>query len=130
MSGESNLDRLLENMSPQLRDGSFVFITSPEGFPQEVMREAVMVFKEIEGLTVIVRDEIAGTLATNAPRWAMITLNVHSDLNAVGFLAAITKKLAEAGISVNAVSAFYHDHLFIPWDKKDETMKILKSFSN
>ena len=125
MSGESNLDRLLEKISPQLHDGSFVFLTSSEIFPPDVLREAVMIFKEIEGLTVIARDEIVGTLGSGAPRWAMITLNVHSDLNAVGFLAVITKRLAEAGISVNAVSAYYHDHLFIPWDRKDEAMKIL-----
>ena len=40
----------------------------------------------------------------------LITLTVRSSLEAVGLLAAITARLADAGISVNAVSAFHHDH--------------------
>ena len=62
--------------------------------------------------------------------WALITLTIHSDLNAVGFLAAITKKLAESNISVNAVSAYYHDHLFVPFEKSKQTMKLLQKISD
>jgi hypothetical protein len=47
----------------------------------------------------------------------------------VGFLAAITARLAEAGISVNAVSAFHHDHLFVPADRGDEAMAALRDMS-
>jgi uncharacterized protein len=53
-------------------------------------------------------------------------LTVHSSLEAVGFLAAITARLAETGISVNAVSAFYHDHLFVPHDRADEALARLQ----
>jgi hypothetical protein len=43
-----------------------------------------------------------------------------------GFLAAITARLAETGISVNVVSAFYHDHLFVPHDRADEALARLQ----
>jgi hypothetical protein len=80
-------------------------------------------------MTAIAKDEVACVLdGGEQPRWAMITLTVHSDLAAIGFLAAITRKLADGGISVNPVSAFYHDHLFVPWEKRDATMAILESF--
>jgi uncharacterized protein len=59
----------------------------------------------------------------------LITLTVHSSLDAVGFLAAITVRLAEAGISVNAVSAFYHDHLFVPDHRADQALSILRDMS-
>ena len=57
----------------------------------------------------------------------MITLDVHSALDAIGFLAAVATLLAKAGISVNAVSAYYHDHLFVPREKADEAMRLLAS---
>jgi hypothetical protein len=59
----------------------------------------------------------------------MITLNVHSSLDAVGFLAAITTRLAAAGMGVNPISAFFHDHLFVPAERADEAMAILKTLA-
>jgi uncharacterized protein len=32
---------------------------------------------------------------------------------------------SEAGISVNTVSAFFHDHLFVPAGQAEETVEIL-----
>jgi hypothetical protein len=59
----------------------------------------------------------------------MITLEIHSSLEAVGFLAAITRRLAEAGMGVNPVSAFFHDHLFVPADRAREAVTILKQLA-
>ena len=55
----------------------------------------------------------------------MITLSAYSGLHAVGLLAAIAGKLASAGISLNVVSAFHHDHLFVPTDRAGEAMALL-----
>jgi hypothetical protein len=57
----------------------------------------------------------------------MITLEIHSSLEAVGFLAAITARLAEAGMGVNPVSAFHHDHLFVPAERAAEALRILEA---
>jgi ribonuclease HI len=61
--------------------------------------------------------------------YRQITLSVHSSLAAVGFLAVISEKLAEAAISVNVISGYYHDHLFIPRDRVTEAMAILEEIS-
>jgi len=59
----------------------------------------------------------------------MITLNVHSSLEAVGFLAAITRALARLQIGVNPVSGFFHDHLFVPVGREAEVMRALEAMT-
>jgi hypothetical protein len=122
-----DLKTLLESMSPELIEGKYVFCTLSEEDFNALSIESVMVFKEKEGITLVLEKHVAdeNKLKYDAV-WALITLTVHSDLEAVGFLAALTNKLAEEGISVNAVSAFYHDHLFIPFDKANKALEALK----
>ena len=42
-----------------------------------------------------------------------ISLKIHSSLEAVGFLARITEVVAAQGYSVNVISAYFHDYLYI-----------------
>ncbi|MEO1293617.1 MAG: ACT domain-containing protein [Pseudomonadota bacterium] len=125
--GESDLDTLLHDMSPALCPGSYRFCTAADGaIPPGVV--PVMTFREAEGLSLIVEAGGGGGLEEHFP-CAWITLSVHSALEAVGFLAAVTRHLAAAGISTNTVSAFHHDHLFVPEDKADEAMALLRSLA-
>ena len=130
MPGERNLETLLQNMTPDMHDGVFVFCTIPEGEEIPAAIRPVHIFREREGTAFVVRREEAervGMPYQFASR--LITLNVHSSLEAVGFLAAITARLAKAGISVNAVSAFYHDHLFVPDHRAVEALHHLQTMS-
>jgi uncharacterized protein len=130
MPGEHNLKTLLQNMMPEMHEGVFVFCSVPEGQEIPATLRPVHIFREREGTAFIIRREeaeSAGLPYQFASR--LITLTAHSSLEAVGFLAAITGRLAEAGISVNAVSAFYHDHLFVPEHKADEALHHLQNMS-
>jgi hypothetical protein len=130
MPGEGNLETLLKNMKPEMQEGIFVFCSIPEGKEIPAALRPVHIFREREGTALIVRREQAES-AELPHQFAsrMITLTVHSSLEAVGFLAAITGRLAEAGISVNAVSAFYHDHLFVPEHRAEEALHHLQKVS-
>ena len=55
----------------------------------------------------------------------MITCDVHSSLEAVGFMAAIAAKLTELKIGANPVSGYFHDHLFVPDGSEREAMAAL-----
>ncbi|MDG4890489.1 ACT domain-containing protein [Mesorhizobium sp. WSM4887] len=130
MTGETNLQRLLASMTPKLLPDVHVFATLAPGVAVPHGLDPVMQFREREGLTLIVSEDqakVAGLAGTF--RCRMITLDIHSSLDAVGFLAAITTRLAAAGMGVNPVSAFYHDHLFVPAERADEALGLLRQLA-
>ena len=130
MSGETDLRKLLASMTPQLLTGTYVFAMLKPGASLPDGLEPVMQFREREGLTLIVaEDEAQAAGLAGTFRCRMITLDIHSSLEAVGFLAAITTRLAAAGMGVNPVSAFYHDHLFVPAERAEEALAILRELA-
>ncbi len=60
---------------------------------------------------------------------AMITLRVHSSLDAVGLTAAVAEQLATGGISCNVVAGYFHDHLFMPIHKADQAVDLLRDLA-
>ncbi|MER9658053.1 ACT domain-containing protein [Mesorhizobium sp. M0152] len=130
MTGETDLKTLLASMTPELLAGTYVFAALAPGIAQPAGLDPVMIFREREGVTLIVAEEAAKTAGLTASfRCRMITLNIHSSLEAVGFLAAITTRMAAAGMGVNPVSAFYHDHLFVPAERAEEAMEALRKLA-
>lgn len=131
MTGETDLTTLLKSMRPVLRPGTFVFVTLPlaEELPAGV--EPLMMFREDEGWTCILAEGAAQDAGlAGIFRCRMITLSIHSSLEAVGFLAAILPRLAAAGMGVNPVSAFHHDHLLVPAEHAEQAMRILEELAS
>ena len=130
MPGERDLAMLLQNMKPEMHDDVFVFCSIPADKEIPAAFRPVYLFREREGTTLVMRREEAESAGLPYQFVSrLITLTVHSSLEAVGFLAAITGRLAQAGISVNAVSAYYHDHLFVPEHRADEALRVLQDMS-
>ncbi|GAA5506062.1 ACT domain-containing protein [Novipirellula caenicola] len=126
MNGETHLQTLLKKMKPELQTGEFVFCSMPSEAASKLRLSAIGQFLEPEGLTLILAKDEAETKGLDfAFPCRMITLKVHSSLEAVGFLAVVTDKLAQRGISVNAISAYFHDHLFVPSERAAEAMNVL-----
>ena len=125
MSGETDLGALLASLTVTCDDEIYVFVTLPQG--QTYEKGAVkMQFEEAEGTTLIMTCDAAEAsgLAYTFPSYCL-TLAVHSSLEAIGFLAVITRELAAAQISVNPVAGYYHDHLFVPVAKRDAAEEVL-----
>lgn len=127
---ETNLEILLASINPQLSDRDFVFCTVSEEVLVALALKPICVFREEGGVTLILEQQHAESAQLEySGKWSLITCKVNSSLAAVGFLAAMSKVLAEDGIPCNAVSAYYHDHLFVPADRAQDAMGILTQLS-
>ena len=127
INGTTSLDELIRAMRPVLNPGAYVFCLAPEsGLPVGI--EPIGWFREAEGVTVILPQaatDAAGLAYTLVCAW--ITLQVHSDLAAVGLTAAVSAALAKAGISCNVVAGLYHDHLFVPLSEGERAVGVLEA---
>ena len=129
MEGERDLERLLAVLEPVQRAGTFVVaLVEDEALLAAVAPEATV--REDEGLTVVLRREQADRLGIPYDYVAVwITLGVHSALDAVGLTAAISRALADAGLSCNVIAGYHHDHLLVPADRASEALAVLSELS-
>lgn len=124
-----NLDELLRKMEPVLSPNTY-YICTVDKVDQSLLKKSLLYFVEKEGATVVVDEKYVDQVkGKKSDPHALITLNVYSDLEAVGFLAALLPPLAKEGISVNVISAYYHDHLFVPKEKAKKAVEILQNIS-
>ncbi len=119
-----DLKALLMGMDPVLSERKWCFHgISDVTFTPDT---AFAVIREAEGVSCIIPAQAA---PENSSQFAQITLMVHSDLEAVGLTAAVAGSLATSGIACNVVAGLHHDHLFVPWDRRDEALALLKRLS-
>jgi hypothetical protein len=122
--GLTDLRALLAALDPELDPVPKRFLHASHEKARERMADALMMFREAEGTTLIV-DVDDDNLGNERMLWARITLRVQSSLTAVGMMAAVSAALARRGIPCNPVSAFLHDHLFVPWERRDDALDAL-----
>ncbi|MGC0334419.1 hypothetical protein RKD23_007409 [Streptomyces sp. SAI-170] len=129
MAGESDLQKLLSGMRPELKPGRYVFTTVEGGVPSGVT--PLVTVAEDEGLTLVVpleEADAAGLAYDYVAGW--ITLRVHSALDAVGLTAAVSRELADVGLSCNVVAGFHHDHLFVPYEHAERAVAVLDGLAH
>ncbi|WP_306851995.1 ACT domain-containing protein [Luteibacter jiangsuensis] len=120
----TDLRALLAALDPEIDPIPKRFLHVSHEKARTRLADALMMFREAEGSTLIVDvdgDDVQGDRLL----WARITLRVQSSLTAVGMMAAVSAALAKRGIPCNPVSAFLHDHIFVPWDRRDDALDAL-----
>lgn len=117
---------MIAGMTPELKSGAYVFCAA--GDRDWAALEPLAMFREAEGVSLILERDAARAagFAVEAPM-ALITLNVYSALDGVGLTAAVASALAEAGIACNMVAALNHDHVFVPADRAEVALGVLKA---
>jgi uncharacterized protein len=125
--GERDLEVLLATMEPEVVPGEWVYTTT-DAVPAGV--DPVVTVREREGLTVVLARADADRLGLAYDYVAaMVSLRVHSALEAVGLTAAVATNLAAAGMSCNVVAGFHHDHLFVPYERGAECVQLLRDLA-
>ena len=124
---ERDLGRLLATLRPVLYDAELVFTTARE---QPAGTSPVVVVHEPEGVTLVLQRAEADRLGLRYDYVAaMVTLQVHSALEAVGLTAAVAQALTERAISCNVVAGYFHDHLFVPHERGPEVVGLLTALA-
>lgn len=128
MVAVSDLQAMLRGMEPILAPAPFGIVCQPS-LPAGLTPFATVA--EVEGLTVVAKkDELAAFGLAGDQDWALISLTLHSDLAAVGLTAALSRSLADEGISANVIAGFYHDHILVPWARRDDALAALKRLAH
>jgi hypothetical protein len=104
-------------------------LESPELSPRA---SAPFMFLKDEHEVTLLLDEVDWRTMRHAVRDAriesdfrLLTFDIELDWKTVGFLARVTQILAEAGISVGALSAFSRDHLLIKQNDLATALRVL-----
>lgn len=124
MSGERDLDVILEELEVDRRPGAFAYILAITGGapPPELF---AMIDEGATTAYVVDADSPLGREASFRAAW--LTLTVHSALEAVGLTAAVSTALAAADIPANMLAGFYHDHILVPEERADEAIAVVRS---
>jgi uncharacterized protein len=130
MTGEMDLALLLLRMEPILDAEPYGYGLLPVGAAVPGGVDPFAVIVEAEGLTVVALvSAMTRAGIAHHGQWARISLSVHSDLAAVGLTAAIAAALTRHGISANVVAGYFHDHVFVQWERRVEAMEALRALT-
>ncbi|MCU1675418.1 MAG: acetyltransferase [Frankiales bacterium] len=114
---------LLASMDAVCDDVEWVFCTVA-ALPAAA--SPIVTVVEDEGLTIVVRRDEADELELAYTFVAAhLTLRVVSALDAIGLTAAVSRALADREISANVVAGFFHDHVFVPFDRRADALAAL-----
>ena len=131
MPGETDLGKLLTGLDPVIDPREFGYAVLAHGTVLPAGLEPLGLFRENEGLTVIApAADLKASGIEALTGLARLTMMVHSSLEAVGMTAAMATALTRVGISANIVAAYHHDHIFVPWERRDEAAAVLRALAD
>lgn len=130
MSGERDLATLIAAMDPVARPEPYVVVMAGDATALGSTVPAATIAED-EGLTVVLPQsdaDLRGLPYDFVAAW--ITLRVHSALEAVGLTAAFSTALADAGLSCNVLAGFHHDHLLVPYERREDALAVLRALAH
>jgi len=95
---------------------------------QRALVNALAVIKDDRETTCIIDESKLGAqkFLGFEGDWRMITFDMVLPLSLVGFFAAVSGALAEAGVNLFTISAYTTDHVFVKDQKLETAIKALE----
>lgn len=126
-----DLRAILATLQPELHAGVYAYVMLPADTSDPALASCfascIAFVRESEGCTFVLPLEQCVVLHLE-PRYRCrwITLQVHSDLAAVGLTAAFATALASGGMSCNVIAGTVHDHVLVDEHAGERAMDVLR----
>ncbi len=108
-------------------------ITAAAGILAQISEPFSALLADKDEVTLVLLQEVWADFAGRLPDhraeapYRLITFDTPLEMTLVGFLAEISRTLAEAGISLMAFSAYSRDHLLVPAKRFDAAWSALEA---
>ena len=103
---------------------------------------ARLLLQDLEAFSSVTFDHAEVSLVLRFDKWAeirgdfrdfkeegpyrLITFDIVLDLSIVGFMAVVSARLAEAGVSIYALSTFLKDHILVKSGDAEKAVDVLR----
>jgi len=100
--------------------------------PEWAMSEGIFsaITRTRDELSIVCPQEIVPEEVKTEKDWKALKVEGPLDFSLTGILASLAKPLAEARISIFAISTFDTDYVLVKSEKLEEAVKILGTFCN
>ena len=123
-----------KNLLPALSGGKYFIGTFSEAQMMGLanyLPHIICIFREEEGLTAVFEEAAREPLSIYTGKkiqgpFALITFRAQTSLEDVGVTAGFSAALAAAKIPANVFAAYHHDHVLVPYDKREAALAALK----
>jgi hypothetical protein len=119
----SDLRRYFKNGRAVVAPGTFAIVKT-----NRALLNAFAVIKDERETTCIIEEAKLGSqkFLGFEGDWRMITFDMVLPLSLVGFFAAVSGALADAGVNIFTVSAYTTDHVFVKHQKLETAIRALE----
>lgn len=119
----SELKRYFQNGRAVVAPGTYAIVKS-----KRALVNALAVIKDDRETTCVIDESKLGSqkFLGFEGDWRMITFDMVLPLSLVGFFAAISGALADAGVNLFTISAYTTDHVFVKDQKLETAVKALE----
>lgn len=118
-------------MNLSLLEGRFAVCRLPLDAPVPAFAQQTSDFISItrtrQEFSLVCREELAPANCSQETGWRVLEVQGPLDFGLVGILASLTQPLAQAGISLFAVSTFDTDYLLVKETKLEEALRTLEA---